>query len=434
MSSLKLFGRITIITLLLMVLLSQFVYAQHDGGVYVIPVEGEITPALSNFVKDSIDLAHDNSAQAIILEINTPGGLVDSAIDIKDAVFDSTIPVITYVNKRASSAGALISLAGDNMYMAPGSTIGSAETLPKDEKIISDWTSQLRSTAASRGKDGDIAAAMADKDIEIPGVIDKGRLLNLTAQRALELSMCDGIADNINDVLTMTDLEDQSLVRIQPDFRHNFARMLTSNFVAPILLAIGIIAIIVEIFTAGFGAGGTIAIIAFSLFFWSNITAGNADWGTVILFIAGVILLIIEATIPGFGVVGIGGIICIVISIILASPSPAAGLITILVSFGLTAVILPIIFKYAPKSKLFERIVLTVQQRKEAGYISSYDKSTDLIGKTGIALTNLRPAGIALLDGKRIDVVSNGGFITMNTKIKVIKIEGIRIVVEKINN
>ncbi len=434
MSVLKLLSRITIVSLILLVLLSQLVYAQDQGGIYVIPVEGEITPVLASFVKDSIELAHENSAQAIILEIDTPGGLVDSAIDIKDAVFDSTIPVITYINKRASSAGALISLAGDSMYMAPGSTIGSAETIPNEEKIISDWTSQLRSTAVSRGKDGEIAAAMADKDIKIPGVIDKGKLLNLTAQRALELSMCDGIADNIHDLLTKVDMDGQSLVKIEPDFRYDFARILTASFVAPILLAIGIIAIAVEIFTAGFGAGGTIAIIAFSLFFWGSLTAGNTGWGTVILFIAGVILLIIEATIPGFGVVGIGGIICIVISIILASSSPAAGLITILVSFALTAVILPIIFKHAPKSKLFERIVLTVQLRKEAGYISSYDKSTDLLGKTGVALTNLRPAGAVLLDGKRIDVVSNGEFITMNTKVKVIKVEGIRIVVEKVKD
>lgn len=178
-----------LIFFILILLFSTFTF-QANGmdrakNVYVIPIEGEIGPAVYEYVKDSIlTVKQDSNAVAIIFEIDTYGGRIDSAVKISRKMLDTNLPIISFVNTKAVSAGVLLTISADTIVMAPSSTIGSAETIPNTEKILSEWTSSLRSVAQEKGHSSEIAAAMADKSIEIPGVVEKDRLLNLTAQEA----------------------------------------------------------------------------------------------------------------------------------------------------------------------------------------------------------------------------------------------------------
>lgn len=399
---------------------------------YVIPVKGEITPAMAGFVSSSIQKAAREGAAAIVLDIDTFGGYVRSAMDIKDAVFASSIPVISYVDKRALSAGVLVAIAADHLVMAPTGHMGAAETIPDTAKNIAAWSGELMAVAEQRGKDPQVVAAMVDKDIEIPELVGKGELLDLTANKAQEIGYAEAVLPDMKAVLAYYDMADYTIKEIQPDWRMKWASFISSSAVAPILLGIGIVALLIEVFTVGFGIFGTIGIIALALYFGGNMLAGHSGWEAVLLFVAGVVLLIIEANIPGFGVAGIGGIIAIVGSIFFASPSPAEAIISIAVAIVICAVGLPLAFKYLTKSRLLDRLILSSAEKSEAGFIGT-SVSDDCVGKIGITLTPLRPAGTALIDGKRMDVVSEGAFIKKGAKVKVIKVEGPRIVVEAVS-
>ncbi|MDI3508879.1 MAG: hypothetical protein PWP48_1625 [Clostridiales bacterium] len=402
-----------------------------DDIVYVIPAKGEVTPAMAGFVSSSIEQAGEEGASAIILDIDTPGGYVQSAMDIKDAIMDSPVPVISYVNKRALSAGVLIAIAADHLVMAPASHMGAAETIPNTEKNIAAWSGELMATAEQRGKDPQVVAAMVDKDIEIPGLVEKGKLLDLTANKALEIGYAEAVLTDINDVLAEYDMNGYAVKNIEPDWRMRWAAFISSSAIAPILLGIGIVSLLIEIFTVGFGIFGTIGIISLALYFGGNMLAGYSGWEAILLFIAGIVLLLIEATAPGLGAAGIGGIIAVIASIFFASPSPTSAIISIVVAIAICAVGLPLAFKYFTKSRLFDRLILSTAERGESGFIGT-TTSADYIGKTGVTVTPLRSSGTALIDGKRIDVVSEGAFIDKGARVRVIKVEGPRVVVEEI--
>ena len=210
------------------------------------------------------------------------------------------------------------------------------------------------------------------------------------------------------------------------------AQFVTNPYIAPILLTIGFVGFLAEIIIPGFGIAGTVSLVSFALYFSGNVLAGNTGWSTVIIFLAGITLLVIEAFIPGFGVVGAGGILCIIISIFLASSSVAIALFSLFVSFILTVAIFIVILKYAPKNKHFDRIILNTRLDKDKGF-TSFDNYDKYIGQTGTVVTPLRPSGTISIDGQLLDVVSEGQFIGKEESVKVSRIEGIRIVVQKID-
>lgn len=428
----KLFLKICVL-LLILVLPIQIAGAQSEKNVYVIPIKGEIGPAVYEYVKERLNtIEQDPNVAAVIFEIDTYGGRIDSADNISQLILDTAVPTISFVKTKAISAGVLLTISSDKIVMAPRSTIGAAETIPNTEKALSAWTSMLRTVAQEKGRDPELIAAMADKSISIPGVIEEGKLLSLTTKEAEKLGLIDLVESNYEGILKSLDIDYTDIIKEEISSSVRWAQILSSSYVVPILLTIGFVGLVIEVLTAGFGIAGTVSLISFALYFGGSFLAGNAGITVIILFIAGVILLAIEAFIPGFGVPGIGGIVCIIISIVLAANSIATAVVSLLIAFVLTVIAVVLILKYAPRNKFFDRIILSTVIEGSKGH-ESPGKYEQYVGQVGTVVTFLRPAGTIDIDGNLLDVVSEGTFIEVGSKVKVMKVEGKKIIVRKID-
>lgn len=423
--------RIWAFVILAFILMNGVIFAENEGDVYVIPIKGDITRASYNFLRDSLDKIVNNSTKAIIFEIDTYGGLISEAEKIKNLIIGLEVPTITFVNNKAESAGVLISIAGEKLVMAESSTIGSAETSPDTEKVLSMWRSFLRDVAQLRGRNPQIVEAMADKDIHIEGLSERGKLLNLTSREALEYGICDLISNDYDEILSHFNISYTSIVEVEESLELKAAKFLSGSFISTLLLTLGFVGLVVELFTPGFGIGGTISIISFGLFFAGNILAGNSQWTSLAVFVTGLILLVIEAIVPGFGLPGISGIILVVLGAILAMGSVTQALMSVSVAIIITTLITLLLIKRGSKSPIFDKIILDTQHKEEEGYVSAKPKD-EYLGKEGIAVTELRPSGIIEIDGRRLDALSSGNFIQKNTRVKVIKVEGSKIIVRRI--
>ncbi len=422
-----------LILVILLVIPFSALAAEARDVVYVIPIKGEIGLAMEQYLEESISIAEaDKDTAAIIIEIDTYGGLIKSTESMSSIIMRAKYPTISYVNTKAESAGVLLTISSDNIAMAPGSTIGSAEPIPNTEKTLSHWTSTLRTVAQEKGRDPELVAAMADASIVIPKVVDGGKLLNLTTRDADELGFTDAVADSHIEILEALDIDYTEIEVLEIPARVKMAQGLTNSYIMTLLLTLGFIGLVVEILTPGFGLGGTVSLIAFSLYFGGSILAGYAGLAVILIFITGVLLLLIEAFIPGFGIPGVGGIICIIGSIVLAADSVATAVVSLLISFILTGVAMFLILKYAPRSKHFDRIILATEMNREIG-IRSTKNYEEYLNQIGTVTTFLRPSGTVDINGVLLDVVSEGAFIEVGTQIKVVGIEGRRIIVRKLD-
>lgn len=425
-------------SMMMLLVLCVPVSAKPGDLVYVIPIEGTIDPALASFVERIYEEAEEQKAARVILEINTYGGYIDAAIRINERIMTSSVPTSSFVTKKAISAGALITLSGEKIYMAQGTTIGAAEPRigdkKADEKVVSMWSQTLRAAAETYGRDGEIAAAMADEDIVISGLKAKGKLLTLTQKQALELKMADAAAGNREEVLAKSGLSGAKVVVAETSTAEKLARWAVSPYVSPILLTIGMAGIILELFTVGFGVAGTLGIVAMALYFGGHIIAGLSGLESVLLFVVGIILMLVEAFVfPGFGVAGIAGLGALVLSIILVSASLEQAIISLLIAIIGTVILLVISFKFFKTRRLWNRLILGARQDNSEGYVAMEEKESYLLGTEGVTITPLRPAGSAEVNGMRIDVVSEGGFIASGIKVQVVKVEGARVVVKPID-
>lgn len=423
--------RVIFVLLLVQLILGTAFASVPDQGqekVYVIPIKGQIGPAIDVFVRDNIEKAQQEGASLIIFDIDTLGGLVQSAVNISKSIRATHIDTVAFVNDNAQSAGVLITISADKVVMAPGSSIGSASTVPETEKNMSYWRGELRKVATEKGRDPLLVESMAEKDIEIDGIVEKGRLLSLDYKKAHEIGFADMVSRNIYEIMDTLGVSKENVNYVEESFRVKFALYATDYRISTLLLTVGIIAIILEIFTAGFGIAGTIGFISFVLYFGGSLLAGASGWGVILIFITGIILLLIEAAAPGFGVPGVGGMICVFASIVLAGPNLTLGIISLVIALIFSIIVLTIIFKFAPRSKMFDKIILHTQERKDLGYVGTQTKD-EYIGLEGIALTTLRPAGSAEFNGEKVDVVTEGSFIEKGTKIIVLKVEGMRVIV-----
>ena len=419
---------------LVILLLIPFVALGEQAGeiVYVIPIKGEIGLAMEQYLEENIKIAEmDKNTVAIIIEIDTYGGRIDATENMSQQIMKAEYPTISFVNTKAESAGVLLTISADKIAMAPGSTIGSAEPIPNTEKILSHWTSTLRTVAQENGRDPELVAAMADSSIVIPKVVDGGRLLNLTTREAQNLGFTDVVASNYQELLSSLDIH-YTEIRVQEiPARVKMAQGLSSSYVVPILLSLGFIGLVIEILTPGFGLGGTISLIAFSLYFGGSFLAGNAGTAVILLFVTGIILLTIEAFVPGFGVPGIGGIICIIISIVLAANNVTAAIISLLISLVITIVTTFLLLKFAPRNKFFDNLILATEMKSGAVFISK--NYNQYLNQVGTVNTFLRPSGTIAINGELLDVVSEGAFIEAGAEVKVIKVEGRKIIVRKLD-
>ncbi len=431
-ATMRKYSRIILIFILVLAI-AQTTYSENinsKGNVYVVPIKGEINNATFNFVDDQIKKLNEENAAAIIFEIDTYGGLVDAAIKIKDAIIESNIPTISFVKNKAISAGVLVTIASDHVVMSESSVIGAAETIPNDEKTLSMWRSVLRDTAQLRGIDPIIIEAMADKDIEIPDVIDKGKLLSLTATEAYDLNIAELISSDYNEILDKFEINYSNVTMVDENLQIRFSKIISSPIVSSILLTLGFLGLVIEVFTPGFGIGAAISLIGFGLYFGGNILAGNSGWTEIVLFIIGLILLGIEALAPGFGLPGISGIIIILVGIVLAMDNIQYAIMSLSIAIIVSTFLGIILVRKGYNTKLFKKVILSSKLMSNKGYISSSDKS-NLIGKEGRTVTDHRPSGFSIIENEKVDTISDEGFISKDTEVIVSKVEGSKIIIRR---
>lgn len=420
-----------ILVLLFVLLLGQVSYADDPGKVYVVPIKGEINRATHNYVRDIVNDLNNQNVEAIIFEIDTYGGLVDEAIKMKDIIIGTNIPTISYVNNKAASAGVLITIASEHVVMSNNAIIGSAEIIPNTEKVLSMWRGVLRDTAQYRGRDALLVESMADSDIEIDGVIEKGKLLNLTAVEAYDLGLADLLSNDYTQMLNHFGYEASEIVVKEEGLQVKLAKYISNTSVSTLLLTLGFVGLVVEILTPGFGVGGTISIMGFGLYFGGNILAGNSNWTSLVLFVVGLGLLIIEGIVPGFGLPGIGGLVFVLAGTVLAMQDLPAAFLSLSIAIIITALVTTIMIKMGYKSKLLSKVVLSNRLDGHKGYLSTTTMS-DMMDKEGETITELRPTGFMTIDNEKFDVLAESGFIPKNTKVKVVKVEGSKIFVRRI--
>ena len=420
--------------------------------VYVAPIEGIIDLGLAPFVQRVLDEATAAGAAAVVLEINTFGGRVDAAVQIRDALLNSRVRTVAFVNKRAISAGALISLAAENLVMAGGSTIGAATPVqagqpgegakPVEEKTVSYVRKEFRATAESRKRPPLLAEAMVDADVAIKGVIEKGKLLTLTTEEALKHKLADFRADTLEDALKRLGLGGAEIRRASPNWAENVVRFLTHPLLSSLLVTIGMLGIIIELRTPGFGVAGAIGVGCLAAFFWGHWLVQLAGWGELLLALFGIALLVLELlVIPGFGLAGIVGILALfaalVMSVIGSGATPEFFLLAggrMLLSLLVAVIASFVLLRFMPRLPFGRQLIL--QSGLGTGHEHGSAPESDLrwLGKRGHTTSPLRPAGIADIEGARVDVVSEGGMIEPGTPIEVTRVDGNRIVVRQTIN
>lgn len=422
-----------------------FIFPQQKT-VYLGFIEGDIDLGLAPYVNRVVNEAEKNNADAIIFKINTFGGRVDAATQIKDAILSSKIKTVAFVNNRAISAGALITLSCNVIIMAPGSNIGAATVVDQTgqkvgEKYQSYMRSEMRSTAEKNGRPTDIAQAMVDERIVIPGLCDSTQLVTLTSEEAVKYKMADTILAKLDDVLNYLDLKDAKVIDVRSNWAEDVVRFLNNPIIASILIMIGFFGLLAEIKTPGWGLPGTAGLIALALFFGSSYILQLASIVEILMFIAGIILIAVEIfVIPGFGLPGIAGIILVFASIFLSLlggdpfinfDTISVAIIQLTIALIAALVLVFLLAKFLPKTSAFSRLVLAESEKADQGFVS-YPSETSLLGKTGKALTVLRPAGIAEIEGKKYDVIADNEYIEPGKVVKVIRVEGIKVVVSEV--
>lgn len=409
--------------------------------VYRIVVTGVVENGLAPYVARSLREAAAAGAAAAYLDIDTPGGRIDAAERIADAVGASPVPVYAYVNPRAFSAGALIALSARAIYMRPGAVLGAATPVDGNgvkasEKLVSAMRGEFRALAEARGLDPRVAEAMVDEDVELPGVVRKGELLTLSTNEALRVGFAKASVADEAALLGAIGAPGARVVTVSPNWAELAVRFLTNPLVSPLLLSLGLLGLVFEIKTGGFGLGGLVSLVSLGLFFGSSLIVGLAGWEEVILLGLGVVALAVEVFIlPGFGAAGILGLVAITAAVLLAliggSPTPGdvtQALLVLGASLAITAAVTYAWLRHLPNSGRFGGLFLKGGAAQSDGYIAAAPRA-DLVGLEGVAMTDLRPAGTALINSERVDVVTEGEYVPQGRAVRVLRSEGYRHVV-----
>jgi membrane-bound serine protease (ClpP class) len=419
--------------------------------VFLVKVSGTIEKGLAAFIDRVMSEAESEDVQAVIIEIDTPGGALDAALVIRDALLYSEVKTIAFINPRAISAGALISLATDHIVMVEGGTIGAATAVDMQgnkasEKVISYFRNEMKATAEKTGRSSELAEAMVDEDVDVEALAPKGKLLTLTTEEAFEQKLAEHKIASINEkdklaeLLKLFELEDSNVVRKEINWAEQAVRWLTYPMVASLLMTLGFLGLIFEFQSPGWGVGGTLALVCLGLFFGSHLIVKLASLSEVLLFAIGLMLVIADLFfVTGFGLLALPGFVLIFTSLFLSLMGPldlwtwdSAGTAVrpIIAAMLLTLVIGGLMLRRLPKSTTWQRVVLDEQ---ESGYQAAPIEHRSLEGKAGKALTDLRPGGTAEVDGHRVSVTTEGDFLEKNTEVKVVEVEGNRIVVRMVD-
>jgi membrane-bound serine protease (ClpP class) len=389
--------------------------------VYRIPVTGTIELGLAPYIARGIEQAHAERATVIVLDIDTPGGRIDAAQQIVRAVTGSELPIYALVNTHAWSAGAVIALAADSIYMTPGSSIGAATPVTgggqkAPEKIVSAMRSEMRALAERRGLDPRIAEAMVDEEIAIDGVIEEGKLLTLTAQESVQLAVAVAVVEDLDALVERQELAGAAVETVGINWAEQLVRFLSNPFVAPLLLSIGTLGLIIEIKTPSFGIAGFVGLASLAAFFGSHLIVGLAGLEEVILLGAGLVALGIEVfVVPGFGVAGMIAILCIGSAIFLAlignlptwgDVTRASGILFTTAMIVVAAIY--VLVRHLPAARRSRGIFLRAATDRAHGYIAGSTRD-DLVGLEGVAITDLQLPARRRADRRAAERVTKEG-------------------------
>lgn len=417
-------------------------------------IHQEIAPAATRITMRAFEEAERVGADIILLDMDTYGGLVSDADSIRTRLLNSRIPVYVFIENNAASAGAFISIAAHKIFMRRGATIGAATVVDQSGEKVPDkyqsyMRSKMRSTAEARGRNPDIAQAMVDGDIVVPGVNDSGKVVTLTTAEALKYGFCDGEAETIPEALKIAGVTDYEIVEVKPTTMDNIMGFLMNPGTSGVLLLLVFLGIYYELQSPGLGFPTVIAVGAAALYFAPLYLEGLANNWEILMFILGIALLMIELfAIPGFGVVGIAGIILIFVSLVLGlvrnvsfdfSGTDGIGelgwaILRVMASMGGFAVFLVLFGASFFRSKFFKRLVLADDlSGAKANTIERFspETGTDLAGKEGVCFADLRPQGKVRIEGHIYPATSLGDFIEKGATIKVIREQGAMVVVRR---
>ena len=504
--------RVLLYSVLLLISFFVMMHAASDEDlalVYVLDIRTEISGGVSSYISKGINRAENAKADAIIFDVETPGGKVDSALKIIREIQATQIPTIAFVNRRAISAGAMISTACDQIVMTSGATIGDSQPvdargIEAPEKIVSDLRGTIRSTAERADRNPDIAETMVDMRLFLVrlrnGDIIKLRadeynaeqeagtqmevlcsaeeLLTLTTRQALDYGYADSQAETLSELLAkyqiveidqkyrdddndvvlaaltqdgiinkqeehgvaqvtpIKQLENAQVKRFVVTLADRIVFFITSPYISAMLLSLGGLGLFVEIRTPGFGIPGLLGLLFIGLFFGGHMLNQIPHAWAPLIFVVGLALIILEVfVIPGFGLAGILGLIMMVGSVFLvffqSTEDVNIALLWLSISVILTSVLAIVATIFLPKTSPFQKFALSTVMSTEQGYHSAgAEDFQSFLGKTGVALTPLRPAGTARIDNKRLDVVTVGDFIPKNSPVKVLEVVGSKISVE----
>ncbi len=419
--------------------------------IYVLEIKDEIGPPTWRKMQKAFGEAKTLKSDAIIIHMNTYGGLVDNADSMRTKVLYFPIPVHVFIDNNAASAGALISIACDSIYMRPGASIGASTVVTQDgsaapDKYQSYMRSTMRATAEAQGRNPNIAEAMVDERISIPGITDSGKVLTLTSTEAMKHGFCQGEANSINEVIKKLGINNYKIVTYTPTLIESIIGFLINPFVSGILIMLIIGGIYFELQAPGIGLPLGVAILGAVLYFFPLYVEGLTQNWEILVFIVGLILIGIEIfVIPGFGITGISGIILVLIGLII-SLLPNDGFdfsnvptnkLTVAMLVALISLPSGIILSFyiagkAFKSDKLNSLILDISETKEDGFSTANKKEIGLINMTGIAYTNLRPSGKVLVEGDIYDAKSESGFIEKDCEIIVKNYENNQLYVRKI--
>jgi membrane-bound serine protease (ClpP class) len=455
------------ILLFVLVALGAFAQEANKKNVFLLNIKSEITPATRRQVSQAFAEADSLKADVFLIHMNTYGGTVVDADSIRTRILQSNIPVYVFIDNNAASAGALISIACDGIYMRPGGSIGAATVVNQTgaampDKYQSYMRSTMRATAEAHGKDttitaaGDtiidwfrdpkIAEAMVDERIFIEGVSDTGQVLTFTPSEAMENGFCEGTAETIDEVLQQVGIADYELFEFEPTFIEKIIGFLVHPMVSGLLIMAIVGGIYFEMQSPGIGFPLGIAILAALLYFMPLYLEGLAEHWEIALFIVGLILIAVEIfVIPGFGVAGALGIVFVFVGLVLSlidnvnfdfegvqMEGVGKAIATVVIGIFSGFVLALYLGKrmFTAEHGWFKNFALNTVQHVNDGFVSVNTTLFELKGKKGIAQTVLRPGGKINIEGEVYDAIAVTGFIDKDEKIVVAKVEATQLYVE----
>jgi membrane-bound serine protease (ClpP class) len=441
--------------LLVTLFVMNFRVSAQKTQVYYYKIDDNISKPALRLTEKAVKEAEEGKYDYLFLELNTFGGELDAADKIRTLLLNTKVPSIVYINNNAASAGALISIACDSIYMMPGASIGAASVVNQEGEIMPDkyqsyMRSLMRTTAEHNGRNPNIAQAMVDPDVKITGISDSGKVLTFTSEEAQRNGFCEGIASSREEVLEQAGINQPEIHEQELSTIDKIINFLVNPVVSGILIMCIVGGLYFELQAPGIGLPSIIAITAALLFFAPHYLEGLAAHWEILIFLAGLILLMLEFfVVPGFGVTGVSGIVLIIASLVLTlvfnvgfkfnfnpefNASAYVSKMTILVLVSSLAgffISLWLGKKLILAETRFGSLALRTELESDKGFTSQDMRNEQYVGKEGVAQTILRPSGKINIGGDILDATAEHGFIEAGEKVKVCKFENAQLFVKK---